>query len=262
MPRSCPDCGNVDLVPLGRGTQRLEEGLAEVFPGARIGRVDRDVAQRRNAVQAAIDATHAGEVDLLVGTQMIAKGHDFQRLALVVVVDVDGGLYSADFRAPERMFALMMQVAGRAGRSGIESEVIVQTRFPEHPMFAALARHDYDAHADSMLAERRDAQLPPFRHQALLRAESATLDKALAFLAAARRQALELIAADPGLSALQLFDPVPAMMSRVAGRERAQLLVESPSRPALHALLDAWLAVLAQQRPAPRWQLDVDPLEI
>ncbi len=262
VPRACPDCGNVDLTPLGRGTQRLEEGLRELFPGARIGRVDRDVARRRHAVRAAIDAAHAGEVDLLIGTQMIAKGHDFQRLALVVVVDVDGGLYSADFRAPERMFALLMQVAGRAGRSGIESEVIVQTHFPGHPMFAALARHDYASHADAMLAERRDAQLPPFRFQALLRAESNALDKALAFLASARAQALELIAAEQSFEAVQLFDPVPALMARVAGRERAQLLVEAAARPALHALLDAWLAGLAQQRAPVRWQLDVDPLEI
>ena len=262
VPRSCPECGNVDLTPLGRGTQRLEEGLRELFPGARIGRVDRDVARRRHAVRAAIDAAHAGEVDLLIGTQMIAKGHDFQRLALVVVVDVDGGLYSADFRAPERLFALLMQVAGRAGRSGIESEVIVQTGFPAHPMFAALARHDFANHADAMLAERRDARLPPFCFQALLRAESNALDKALAFLASARAQALELIAAEPSFEPVQLFDPVPALMARVAGRERAQLLIESAARPVLHALLDAWLAALSQQRSPVRWQLDVDPLEI
>ncbi|MCL4746515.1 MAG: primosomal protein N', partial [Burkholderiaceae bacterium] len=262
VPRACPGCGNVDLAPLGRGTQRLEEGLAELFPAARIGRVDRDVARRRHAVREAIDAAHAGELDLLVGTQMIAKGHDFQRLALVVVVDVDSGLYSADFRAPERLFALLMQVAGRAGRSGLHSEVIVQTRFPDHPMFAALARHDFDRQADMMLAERRDARLPPFRHQALLRAEGKTLDKAVAFLGSAREHAAALIAADQSLDAVQLFDPVPALMSRVAGRERAQLLIESDSRPALHALLDAWLAELAARRSPVRWQLDVDPLEI
>ncbi len=262
VPRACPGCGNVDLAPLGRGTQRLEEGLAELFPAARIGRVDRDVARRRHAVREAIDAAHAGELDLLVGTQMIAKGHDFQGLALVVVVDVDSGLYSADFRAPERLFALLMQVAGRAGRSGLRSEVIVQTRFPDHPMFAALARHDFDRHADAMLAERRDARLPPFRHQALLRAEGKTLDKAVAFLSSARAQAAALIAADPTFDAVQLFDPVPALMSRVAGRERAQLLVESNSRPVLHMMLDAWLATLGAQRSPVRWQLDVDPLEI
>ena len=255
MPRACPDCGNVDLSAVGRGTQRLEEGLRELFPQARVARVDRDVARRRNAARDVIEAAHAGEVDLLVGTQMLAKGHDFRRLTLVVVVDADGGLYSSDFRAPERLFAVLMQVAGRAGRSGARSEVIVQTRFPGHPIFAALARHDYAVFADAQLAERQQAQLPPFVFQALLRAQSATLDAAIGFLAQARALA------QPPEDVL-VFDPVPMPMMRLAGQERAQLLVESASRRALHAFVDDWLGRLGTIRPQVQWQLEIDPLEI
>ncbi len=257
VPRRCPDCGNVDLTPLGRGTQRLEEGLAALFPGARIARLDRDVARRRNAAREVIDAAHAGEVDILVGTQMLAKGHDFRRLTLVAAIDPDGGLYSSDFRAPERLFAVLMQVAGRAGRAGAASQVIVQTRFPGHPLFAALARHDYAGFADAQLAERREAALPPFVFQALLRAEARALDAALDFLGQAKALAEE--AAQDGVS---LFDPVPMPLMRLAGRERAQLLLEASSRPVLHAFLDRWLHRLAALRTPVRWQLEVDPLEI
>ncbi|MEK9776630.1 MAG: primosomal protein N', partial [Quisquiliibacterium sp.] len=176
--RHCPECGNVDLNPVGRGTQRLEDGLAELFPQARIARVDRDVARRRNAARAAIDATHAGEVDILVGTQMLAKGHDFRRLSVVAVLDVDGALYSSDFRAPERLFALMMQVAGRAGRSASGARVLIQSRFPGHPLFAALARQDFQGFADQLLMERQQALLPPFMFLALLRADARTLQAA------------------------------------------------------------------------------------
>ncbi|MEK9721751.1 MAG: primosomal protein N', partial [Quisquiliibacterium sp.] len=185
--RHCPECGNVDLNPVGRGTQRLEDGLAELFPQARIARVDRDVARRRNAARAAIDATHAGEVDILVGTQMLAKGHDFRRLSVVAVLDVDGALYSSDFRAPERLFALMMQVAGRAGRSASGARVLIQSRFPGHPLFAALARQDFQGFADQLLMERQQALLPPFMFLALLRADARTLQAATGFLDEAAR---------------------------------------------------------------------------
>ena len=301
VPRTCPDCGNVDLSALGRGTQRLEEGLAELFPGRRIARLDRDVARARGAAQKVIDAAHAGDVDILVGTQMLAKGHDFRHLTVVVVVDSDGGLFSSDFRAPERMFATLMQVAGRAGRdpqrggtaeaaaagdgergdcdSGGDraappGRVIVQTRFPDHPLFEYLARHDYAGFADSQLAERRDVGLPPYRFQALLRAEAATQAEALAFLAQARGlgEALQSQATPRGLArasagalrddAVALLDPVPMAMSRLAGRERAQLLVEANARRPLHAFLRDWLAALRELHSQARWQLDVDPLEI
>ena len=259
VPRACPECGNIDLKGLGQGTQRLEEGLAELFPGARIARLDRDVASRRGAAQKVLDAAHAGEVDILVGTQMLAKGHDFRRLSLVVVVDCDGGLYAADYRAPERLFATLMQVSGRAGRDARASRVLLQTRFPEHPLFGYLARHDYDGFADLQLAERQQVGLPPWRHQALLRAEATTQAAALAFLAQARDAGQALLGDD---AAVTLLDPVPMAMSRLAGRERAQLLIESDARPPLHRFLDAWLPRLRELPGNARWALDVDPAEI
>jgi len=265
VPRSCPDCGDIDLQAIGRGTQRLEEGLAELFPGARIGRLDRDVASRRGAARRLLDSAHAGELDILVGTQMLAKGHDFRRLSLVVAVDCDGGLFAADYRAPERLFATLMQVAGRAGRDARASRVLLQTRFPEHPLFAYLARHDYDGFADWQLAERQQAGLPPWRHQALLRAEAATQADALAFLAAARDRGQALLDADPAFDSQvrpAVLDPVPMTMSRLAGRERAQLLVESAARPPLHRLLDLWLPGLREIAGNVHWALDVDPAEI
>jgi primosomal protein N' (replication factor Y) len=254
VPRACPECGNIDLQPLGRGTQRLEDGLRELFPQARIARLDRDIARQRGAARGVIEAAHRGEVDILVGTQMLAKGHDFQRLSCVVVVDADGGLFSADFRAPERLFATLMQVAGRAGRAGLASEVLVQTRYAHHPLFDALARRDFAGFADAQLAERRAAGLPPFVHQALLRVEASRLDAALDFLGRAR----ELAPAGE----VTLFDPVPMPMARLAGRERAQLLLEAPTRRPLHALLRAWLPAVSGLRGAVRWQIEIDPLEI
>ncbi len=264
VPRACPTCGNVDLKPLGRGTQRLEEGLAELFPGARIARLDRDVARRRNAAQAVLDAAQAGELDILVGTQMLAKGHDFAGLAVVVVVDPDNGLFAADFRAPERLFATLMQVAGRAGRSSNQkarAEVIIQTRYPDHPLFEALLRHDFRGFAASQLDERQQAGLPPFVHQALLRAEAAELAQAIAWLGSAK----QLASAELTAGAVTLFDPVPLALVRVADVERAQLLLESRSRKALHQFLDRWLPLLKSAKPASaslRWQLEVDPIEI
>ena len=287
VPHACPDCGNVDLKALGRGTQRLEESLAELFPGRRIARLDRDVARTRGAAQKVIAAAHAGDVDILVGTQMLAKGHDFRSLTLVVAIDGDAGLFSSDFRAPERLFAILMQVAGRAGRAergsasdGADaSRMIVQTRFPDHPLFEYLSRHDYAGFADAQLAERREVGLPPYRFQALLRADAPALADALGFLARAKEAGCLLQASaapaaptptgaagahddGPGTAAVALLDPVPMAMSRLAGRERAQLLVESAARRPLHRFLEAWLPALREIPGAVRWQLDVDPLEI
>ena len=263
VPRQCPGCGDADLRPLGRGTQRLEEALAESFPDARIARLDRDVARRRGAAQAMLDAVHEGEVDLLVGTQMLAKGHDFRRLRLVVVADPDGALFAADFRAPERLFATLMQVAGRAGRFAHDGRVIVQTRFPGEPLFASLLAHDFEGFADRLLAERREAGLPPFGHQALLRAEAAIAEDAIGFLAAARNALLDLLADQPELAAqVRCYDPVPMPLARLAGRERAQLLVESDARPALHRVLSIWWRALDALPARARWQLEVDPAEI
>jgi primosomal protein N' len=266
VPRACPDCGNVDLAGLGRGTQRLEEGLQSLFPAARIGRLDRDVARRRGAAQSLLDAVHAGEVDLLVGTQMLAKGHDFRRLTLVVVVDADAGLFAADFRAPERLFATLMQVAGRAGRHHAASRVLIQTRFPDHPVYEALAAHDYDRFAAQQLEEREQAGLPPFVHQALLTAQAKNAEAAAGFLAAAR-DCLVAGDTDPSipadaLAALTVCDPVPMPLAQMRGETRVQMLVESASRPALHAALGPWLHTLRAMRSPVRWQLVVDPLEI
>jgi primosomal protein N' (replication factor Y) len=266
VPRTCPECGNVDLAGLGRGTQRLEEGLQDLFPSARIGRLDRDVARRRGAAERMLDAAHAGEVDLLVGTQMLAKGHDFRRLTLVVVVDADAGLFAADFRAPERLFATLMQVAGRAGRHHAASRVLIQTRYPDHPVYDALAAHDYERFAAQQLAEREQASLPPFVHQALLTAQARTHEAAEGFLAQARDLLVERRVEPPiapeALDALTVCDPVPMPLAQMRGEARAQMLVESASRAALHAVLGPWLAALRAQRTPVRWQIVIDPLEI
>jgi primosomal protein N' (replication factor Y) len=260
VPRACPTCGNQELQAVGQGTQRLEETLAAALPAARILRIDRDSTRRSGAATAALATVHAGDTDVLVGTQMIAKGHDFQRVSLVGVVNADAQLVSHDFRAPERLFATVLQVAGRAGRSGLPSRVLVQTRFPEHPLFAALRRLDYEGFARGQLAERRAAGMPPFMPQALLTAQARALDPALAFLAHARAlgRGIEGEAA--------LYDPVPMPLARKAGVFRAQMLVEAPARASLQRFLGLWLAQL-REHEAPkgtrvRWQIEVDPQEI
>ena len=255
VPAACPTCGNQALQAVGHGTQRIEERLRELMPTARVMRIDRDSTRRRHAAEQAFDAVHAGDVDVLVGTQMIAKGHDFQRVALVVVLSPDGQLASHDFRAPERLFSTLVQVAGRAGRGGHASRVLLQTRFPAHPLFAALARHDYAAFADAQLAERRAAGMPPYTHQALLTAEARTMETALAFLGDARERA-------PAAESIRMFDPVPMALQKLAGVERAQLLVEADRRAPLQAFLRAWLAELRSRRARVRWQIEVDPQEI
>ncbi len=256
VPPSCPGCGNPDLAPLGQGTQRVEEALSSLLPEARIARIDRDSTRRRHAWSQMLGRVREGQVDILVGTQMLAKGHDFPRLTLVGVLNADGALYSADFRASERLFAQLMQVAGRAGRAALPGEVLIQTRFPDHPVFQALLRHDYTAFAKDLLAERRQAGFPPFVFQALLRAEASLLETAMDFLA---RAAAEAPRAAP---AVTVYDPVPAPMARLAGKERAQLLVQSASRRALQSFLQEWRSGLAlSAKGRVRWSLDVDPLE-
>jgi primosomal protein N' (replication factor Y) len=257
IPRACPDCGNVDLLPFGRGTQRLEAMLGERFPQARVLRIDRDSASTPKKWQALLATIHAGEADILVGTQMLAKGHDFPNLTLVGAVGADAALFAADFRAPERLFAQLMQVGGRSGRAALPGEVLIQTEHPEHPLYRALRAHDYVSFAQSQLAERRIAGFPPFSFQAMLRAEAREMAQALDFLAAARA------AAEPLAIEVTLYDPVPMRMQRLMALERGQLLVESLSRPALQAFLGKWMERLyAQKMPAGlRWHLDVDPLE-
>lgn len=254
IPRSCPTCGNVDIQPLGRGTQRVEEGLRAMFPEARILRIDADSTRLKGSAQAAFDSVHRGEVDILIGTQMVAKGHDFKKLTLVGILNPDTALFSQDYRASERLFAQLMQVAGRAGRAGAPSEVLVQTRYVQHPLYGAVMRHDYERFAGQLLDERREAGLPPYMYQALLRAEARELPIALAFLESAR----DCLAHD----GILINDPIPMTMTRVHNMDRAQLLVESSSRPALQAFLREWMEALRAMKARVKWSLEVDPLDI
>jgi len=255
IPRACPTCGNVDLKPMGRGTQRVEETLAAAFPGARIVRIDRDSARRRAELSRTLQGIERGEADILVGTQLLAKGHDFPGLTLVGVLNADAALVSTDYRAAERLFAVLAQVAGRAGRREQPGEVLVQTRYPEHPLFAALTRHDFSGFAESQLAERKSAGFPPFVFEAALRAEAKTLEAAMRFL----RDAAAGVRAP---REVRVFDPVPHLITRRAGLERAQLVMQSPSRPALQDFLAALSRRLFGEPPrAVHWHLDVDPIE-
>ncbi|HWK71278.1 MAG TPA: primosomal protein N' [Burkholderiaceae bacterium] len=264
VPHACPDCGDQDLKPMGRGTQRIEEHLAELFPQARIARIDADSTRLKGSAAALFAKVHAGEVDLLVGTQMVAKGHDFTNLGLVGVLNADAMLFAQDFRAPERLFAQLMQVAGRAGRHVKGGEVIIQTDYPEQAVYQALIRHDYQGFARYALDEREAIGLPPYAHQALLTSESRKLADALEFLARARALPQEDAAGYPTAPSLTLYDPVPLRVVRVANVERAQLLVESANRPALQAFLSTWAPAVADLARAHRVRcnLEVDPLEI
>ncbi len=265
VPRACPACGNADLAAVGRGTQRVEEGLAALFPDARIARIDRDSTRRKGSAAGLLEAVHVGDLDILVGTQMLAKGHDFRNVTLVCVLDADSALYSHDFRAGERLFSNLMQVAGRAGRGGprsVAAEVLIQTRAPEHPLFEALVAHDFERFAENQLAERKAAGLPPYSFQAVMRAEASEAADAIAFLAEARVVGTTLLDEAMADAAIELYDPVPMAVARVANVERAQLLVESGGRPALHAFLDRWLAALRARRSRIRWHIEIDPLDI
>ncbi|NOT20845.1 MAG: primosomal protein N' [Sideroxydans sp.] len=256
VPHACPTCGDADLKPVGMGTQRIEEALQARFPQARILRVDRDSTRNKGAWDAMRKRIHDGEADILVGTQMLAKGHDFPNLTLVGVLNPDGGLYSADFRASEKLFAQLTQVGGRAGRADKVGEVIVQTAFPTHPLFQALRAHDYAAWAKILLAERQSAGFPPFMFQVLLSAESQQESAAMAFLRKARNAAVEL------KKQIEVYGVIPAAMPKRANHYRAQLLVQSDSRKSLQNFLREWKPQLdAMPTQRIRWSLDIDPLE-
>jgi len=277
VPRACPACGNIDIAPVGRGTEQLEEHIAELLAGVnrpggspvRVARIDADSTRLKGALESQLASVHAGEVDVLVGTQMIAKGHDFRHITLVAAINPDSALFSSDFRAPERLFSLLMQAAGRAGRDArhsAASEMWVQTFHPAHPLFAALRQHDYPAFADQQLAERQAAGLSPFGFSALVRAEARTQEVAQGFLNAAMTAAeTQQVAAH---DAVTRYPAVPMTIQRVANIERAQALVESPSRKALQQFLAAWQPVLFETRKQAefkslvRWAIDVDPLAI
>jgi primosomal protein N' (replication factor Y) len=287
VPRACPACGNPDIAPIGRGTERLEEHLAELLASVRrpnsvsalqpegepvcIARIDADSTKLKGQLQARLAQVHSGAADVLVGTQMIAKGHDFRRITLVAAINPDGALFSSDFRAPERLFGLLLQAAGRAGRdadSSSHSEMWLQTFHPKHPLFAALKRHDYPGFAAAQLKERKQAGMPPFSSQALVRAEARTQAVAQGFLTAASAAATSIRDAAHLTQNITLYPAVPMSMQRVANVERAQMLIESPSRAALQHFLTAWQTVLHSTRQQPvgrgliRWAVDVDPLAI
>ncbi|MFW2354512.1 replication restart helicase PriA [Hydrogenophaga sp.] len=275
VPRACPDCGNLDIAPVGRGTEQVEEQLAALLADvkrpdgapARVARMDADSTRLKGSLEVQLATMHSGEVDVLVGTQMIAKGHDFRRITLVASINADSGLFASDYRAPERLFALLMQAAGRAGRDAAQSaasEMWVQTWYPQHPLFASLKQHDFPAFATTQLAERLSAGMPPYGHQALLRADARTQQAAQAYLNAAAQAAVGL----PHFEDVTLYPAVPLTIQRVANVERAQLLVEAASRGALQRFLSAWQPVLLAGRSLPearglvRFAVDVDPLAI
>ncbi len=255
-PAACPQCGNPELTPLGQGTQRVEEALARIFPAARMLRIDRDTTRAKGAWTQMRQQIHDGSVDLLVGTQILAKGHDFPALTLVCVINADASLYSTDYRASERLFANLMQVSGRAGRAESAGRVLIQTEFPEHPLYVALRRQNFNDFAKDVLSERKQAGLPPYTHQVILRAEALEQETAMDFLRDAARRA------DADGAEVAVFDPVPAGMARLAGKARAQLTVQSRSRSALHSFLNAWEQELKKiAAPKVRWALDIDPQE-
>ena len=256
VPQACPSCGNTDLQPIGVGTQRIESMLRESFPGARILRVDRDSTRNKGAWQVMRQQIQDNAVDILVGTQMLAKGHDFPNLTLVGVVNPDSALYSNDFRASEKLFSQLTQVAGRAGRADKPGQVLIQTAFPEHPLFNSLQRHDYDAWAKTLVDERKSAGFPPFVYQVLLRAEAKSEPHVYSFLGRAREDAIKL--AMP----VDVYSVVPAVMPRRANHFLAQLLVQSEARKSLQQFLREWyplLGVLADNKL--RWSLDIDPMD-
>jgi primosomal protein N' (replication factor Y) len=279
VPRACPECGNLDIAPIGRGTEQIEEQLSGLLAEVkrpdgspvRVVRIDADSTRTKGSLESQLDEVHSGEVDVLVGTQMIAKGHDFRRVTLVASLNTDSGLFASDYRAPERLFSLLLQAAGRAGRDAVfvseqqaTVELWVQTWYPEHPLFNALARHDYPTFAAQQLQERSDALMPPLAYQALVRAEARSQEAAQAFLNLAATAGEGL----PGREHLTLYPAMPMAIQRVANVERAQMLIESASRPALQAFLTHWQTTLHATRSQPqargmiRWAIDVDPLSI
>jgi primosomal protein N' (replication factor Y) len=268
---------------MGRGTEQLEEHLAELLvnvrrpdgQAVRILRIDADSTKHKGALESQLAQVHSGEVDVLVGTQMIAKGHDFRRITLVAAINPDNALFSSDFRAPERLFSLLMQAGGRAGRDAgqsSQSEMWVQTFHPQHDVFAALKQHDYPAFAASQLKQREQASLPPLSYQALLRADARSQEVAQLFLNATSQALQAQAALDPPmaelLSQVSLFAAVPMSMQRVANVERAQMLIESASRMALQKVLATLQPLMHSVRASPehrgliRWLVDVDPLAI
>ena len=270
IPEHCPDCGNADLKVLGQGTQKIEDSIEEMWPKARVLRVDTDSSRKSRGAEELFQEIHAGNVDLVVGTQMIAKGHDYQNIGLVAVLDADSRLFSQDFRAAERLFAQLVQVAGRAGRSGVEGQaggdIYIETQYPEAAVFQYLLRHDVDGFLSYTANERDEAKLPPFSYQGLVHAEAKNLAKALQYLSDLKTR---LQAAGHIFKGLKIYDPVPKAVMRIAGTERAQLLIESDNRKLLQELLEAVDQDLRQGSQGRiskleriRWLIERDPISI
>ena len=258
IPFKCPDCGNQDLTAVGHGTQRVEETLRAFLPKAAVVRVDRDSTAHKNDWADLYRRIADNEIDILVGTQMLAKGHDFARLNLVIVLNADGSLYSADFRAPERLFAELMQVSGRAGRADKPGKVLIQTQLPEHPVFAAVKAQDYAVFAENELNERQMFAMPPFGFQTAVRADAPRVADAMEFLNAAKETLAPLLP-----ESVSQFGAAPMLMVRLAERERAQIFLESTSRQDLHRAVSLWVRVLQQNRDGKiRWSVDVDAQEM
>ena len=256
VPAHCPTCGNADIEVIGTGTQKIEEAIAALWPERRILRIDRDSVRTKRQVEEAFSQIHEGKADIIVGTQMISKGHDFKHVGLVVILNSDALLVSPSIKAEERLFSSLLQVAGRAGRSGNEGRVLVQTRYPEHPLYAEFVAQDYEAFAKRALTERKEAMMPPFIRQALLLAQGKSLEIALGFLDRAKKKA-ELI----NRSRVKLYEPVPMSLMRLMDEERAQLLVESESRAKLNAFLLEWTALIEHESGV-FWTVEVDPTEL
>ncbi|MEX2352799.1 MAG: primosomal protein N', partial [Gammaproteobacteria bacterium] len=254
----CPDCGESEMIRIGHGTERLSESLAELFPTATILRIDRDSTRRKGSMETFVDRINSGEADILIGTQMLAKGHHFPDVTLVGIIDADRGLYSADFRASERMAQLITQVSGRAGRAAHPGTVMIQTRFPDHPLLTTLLNHDYSTFARLLMQERKSANLPPFSYMALLRAESFEHTPAMEFL----NKAVSLLGRNP--AGIEISGPFPAPIEKRAGKLRYQVLLQSDQRSKLQKVLQTWIHELEQLKSGKkiRWSLDVDPQEM
>ena len=255
---SCKVCGNVDLMSLGSGTQKIEERIRKLFPKAQVRRVDRDTIKTKAAIDALYDDMHDNKIDILVGTQMLSKGHDFPNLSLVVVLDSDNALYSSDFRASERLFSQLVQVAGRAGRGSIPGEVIIQTNFPEHPLYQSIKNQDYESFASEEISLRKDLNFPPFCFQAVLRAESKNKNKVEDFINEAY-----LIASQSGMEDVDVFHPVQPILDRVKGFERYQIYFHSSRRQLLNQFLRNVKERILREKDLNKvkWFIDVDPVD-
>lgn len=263
-PKRCTDCGGTEMVTVGQGTENIHQTIQQMVPDATVERIDRDTVRRKGELEQCLKRAHSGEVDVLVGTQMLSKGHDFPNLSLVGILDSDQLLFSSDFRASERLFQLITQVAGRAGRAEKRGAALIQTRFPDSPWLQVIARHDYRGFVEMALAERKSTDYPPYSHLALLRAEAINKQQSLTFLESMQDQARALISSNQMMKSVRLSEPVPSVMEKRAGRYRAQLLVQCVSRKPLHVFLLQWRSLIEADRQARkvRWSLDVDPVDL